>query len=407
MSAKKIKQKSKTGGASQLRRKSAIKRIAVKQATTGHRRLPKRTNASPSITLNSFALKPVTKQLLAIDVLNIQGAKHELANSDEQLKCLEHVHKILTSLGGKIDLREKSPSEALEIMMKKINDLQCYEEWSLKKEGSKYVINGLFTYGPGNPVYIQIDFLAQINRTHTKLHDLIVYALVLVANWNRIPLLYDFVKTKDERGHHGMFYEYAIERMDVFGEEDKELEQLKNTLEYYGPKGIVSSYHKHLEKTCSSLRLFEKEMKTFKPNNQFEIYAEPFLRAALALAKTKRSMHDLSHDLHGDGMATPIDYMRIVWCYDEDDFMFKEFCDQLDMMAQSIGSVAFNWTENLDGTNTTNNKENIEFADLIIDFFDKGFDMANRIKSELKGVSEQPLPTKSKRKNGRLIDIIV
>lgn len=400
--------KAKNRGASQRYRKDSKKRVAIKHISNGRRRLHADKNSGTRITAHPFALAPFEKEIPTVDVLALQGSELEITNEDEQLKCIEDLHGILSNLGGKINLRGKSRAEIIKLLMQKIDQKQRYEEWELIKDENGYTIEGLYNFG-GHPCFMTIDFLARINRSYPRLHDFILYALKLVYTYNHITLLHDLCKTKE--GYTGMHYEWLTDELDNYAndnENDEErIRDIKNTLEYYGPKGIVSSYEHRLRTINSSLRMYEKELKAFKPENAFEMMAEPFLKSALNLAKFKRSIDEISEDPHGDGCATPRDYMRIIWSWDESDEIYRNICDHIDCAANSIGSIGFSWKEKISKKNNSVTKANCEFASAIENFFDEGHLLSKRMEDHTRGMSENPLPPIQKKKNGKLVNIII
>ena len=408
---KRQKQRQKNGGVSQRHRKNPAIGVKDKQISTGRRRLHADKNTGTRVTTHPFALVPFEKEIPSVDVLTLQNSDVELADIDEQLKLVEDLHAILTNLGGKISLQGKSPSLLAKQILLKIDQRQGYDEWQLKKDADGYLIEGHYQYSAG-PCFISIEFLSKISRTHPKLHDFIMYALKLVNTYNGVPLLFDLCKHK--KGYTGMHYEYLQDEYEQFDNEEEEDESenqrkkdIKNALEYYGPNGLVSSYSSRLENMNSSLRMFEKELKAFKPKDKFEILAEPFLSAALALAKTKRNMQDICVDPYGDGLSTPLDYMRIMWSWDESDRMYMTVCDFIDCAAQSIGSIGFTWPEKLTKKGCPNSKENIAAATKFTKFFEQGHYLSKQMEDLTRGMSENPLLPIQKKKNGRLIDIIV
>ncbi len=409
------KTKSKAKGVSQLVRKHFVKGKPDGTSTTGRRKLFGGKDAATGKHLVPFALKPADMLISHLTVCDLQGEDNEYSGEDLQLKILKDIYPVIYSMKDfkvvEFD-HFNTTADALTTLLQWFNNLD-YEKWSLVQIESKYKLKVLRQYGGEHSIHIAVDFLSQINRSHTKLHDMIVWALRLVSRYNGIQMFGDWCKIEHRTGEHGMTYEYLLEREEDFdGEEEGDWDNSKrrynDTLQYYGPNGVPSKYAKLLYQGAS-LKMFKSELAKFKPFSKFDHFAFPFLQAALTVAETKKRIHDFCDEPWEAGESKPSDYMSVVWSWDDEDLMYQLHNELIDGAAQGCGVVGFCWEDILDDKgNLTENKSNpaIDFCDKMTAFFVAGNKMSIDIKNELNGeIQQSPLPLK-KKKNAKLIDII-
>ncbi|MDQ3048400.1 MAG: hypothetical protein M3R27_12695 [Bacteroidota bacterium] len=399
---------------SQLAQTSRIRK-QKRTPKAGRRKLPTRESNTSGRNSDSYTLKAATRDIPYLRVANLQGMRGVVFSSDsDMLQGIKDLYPVISNMKGFSEpswAENAHPSEVLHNLLHQFESIQRPEEWGVRQEDGKYVISATNMFGNGDPIFIPIDFLSQINRTHKRLHDFLIYALRLVYHTNNIGMIHDWVC--NEYGS-GMYYEFLESRQDDYQQEtdDENEENLwyryHASLEYYGKKGVVAAYSKMLT-GAASLRMFKKELESFKPRNKYEEEALPFLQAALVLAETKKSILDYSQEPNDCGEATPKDYMRIVWNFDDNDLMYKEFSECLDASVHGCGVVPFCWMSTYGDEKSDNYREDVNVCKKFEDFFMKGNEMANNIKSDLKGVCQQPpLPLNQKNtKNGRLVNILV
>lgn len=391
-----IKTKNKAEGISRRIRKHPVKRRAIKPSPTGRRELLHGTNAAASRVVVPFALKPVDKELPFITVSSLQGENTEYGNEKKQLQILQDIYPIISSMKGfeAIDINENNTTaDLLHALFKQFDSIGKFERWSLEKTSSSYQLKALNIYKGEDPIYIAVDFLSQINRSHKRLHDFIIWAIRLAYNTNCIPMFSDWCHNGK---YAGTIYEYLLERKDDMESEDQEYrKKYYDALEYYGSKGIPSAYCKILYSGGASLIKFKQKLSEFKPENEFEEIALPFLQATLVLAETKKKMYDYCNEPYEAGEAKPNDYMQIIWTYD-DDIMAEMFHECIDSMANGCGIVGFCWEAIIENGGTFNNQGgDFDFCDKIEAFFETGQDMSLKIKKKLSGIKQQPpLPIK-------------
>lgn len=404
------KKKSKAKGVSQLVRKHSVKGKSVKRSAPGHRKLFTGTNEPTVKHLVPFALKAIEKQLPYLTVVDAQGELTKYGDQRKQLQIIKDVYPVISSMKGfkvvEFD-HFKSTAEVLTSLISQFDSIGRFEQWSLEEIEGKHKLKAMNIYGGGKSIHIAVDFLSQINMSHKKLHDFIIYALRLVQNVNSIPVFHDWCADKNSKG---MVYEWLWEKADgEYDPQDEEVQVITEALEYYGHRGIPNVYSKLL-RGVSSIKIFKSELEKFTPSNNFERYAQPFLRAALVLAETKKIMHDYCNEAYEAGEAKPYDYMQVIWSWDDDDLMYQTFNEYIDSMAHGCGVSGFCWEAILEEGGFANQDSDIDFCDKCEDFFRLGNEMAKQIKKELNGVCQQsPLPlNNNKNKNGRkLIDILL
>lgn len=398
-----IKKKTKAKRLSPKPGKHPIERIERGSSTTRYRKLHRGKDASSIKPVNAFALKPIVKELPYLTVASLQGEESMYKDESVQIKMIEDLYPVICDAKGIENVSmESSPAEFITEMMKKFDAIGDYERWSITSVKGKYKIKALTQYEGEESIHIAVDFLSQINRSHKRLHDMLIYGLRLVQNVNHIPVFHDWCQTGK---FPGQIYEYLLERKDEHEDEEDYL-KIANTFHYYGPKGVPSLYSKLL-KGCSSIKLFKKAVEDFIPNNAFEEYALPFLKSIVVLAETKKNIYDYCEEPWEAGEAKPCDYMQVIWSWDEDDLMYNMFNECVDAMAMDSGVVGFCWESFIGPDELEQNKSDYEFCDKVIDFFRKGNEMSHQIKDKLKGVIQQPpLPLKEKKNGKRLSDIL-
>lgn len=393
----------------------------IKKSATGHRILRNGTNDSTGKHLVPFALKPITKELPLLEVAIMQGGEHKYGDEAVQLKMIADLFPVISSLKGYNKFGEiKSDSKPSKVLTNLIIKFEAckvkFEKWTIEKEKEQYVIKALNVLDAESACFIPVDFLSQINQSHPKLHEFLIYAFRLVKQCNGLGMISDWVKFNNDDRSDGMYYSQLTEREEwddsnydeeeADGEEDDFHYSVKHSLEYYGPRGVVASYSKLLS-GGASLRMFKKQLAEFKPSNEFEEYALPFLQATLALAETKQSIYDYCKEPWESGEATPAQYLQVVWTVDEDDNMYQIFSECLDASASGCGVVGFCWEVTLKNNYDSSIEKDLAYIKKVDNFYQLGREMAHNIKDKLKGVGQYPPQQFKKSKNGRLVDILV
>ncbi len=403
---------------------TAGQRIKAQQGKAGRGRIPKRATGGAGGTASPFILKPCTQIFNDLRVGTLQGRDKTLSDPAIQLNAIRDVYPIVSKLPGYRESKklsaDTSPADVLHDLLVKFEKLTKSDQWSLENDAGKYTLHSQEEYGDTGAIWIQVNFLARINRSHVKLHGLLVYGLVLVNRWNKINLFHDWVKTKPQQGHHGMVYEYLLEREEWFidqahePEEDEEEPQFneehykyEQCLEYYGPKGVPASYINLFNKANASLRRWKTELERFKPGDDIENACYPFLKAMLALAQTRTSIVEYCQEPYEQAELTPMFFYQVIWCWDDDDLMWLTHADNIDSWAQN-GVSPFCWKS--DFTKPEQKAKTIEFLDKVIKFMNAGNEMSELMEKLTKGIQEQtplPLTNKPSKKHGKLIDIFV
>lgn len=410
-----VKKTKKPGGVPQSIRQLGRKRIEKGTQPARLGKLQRKANGGTSTVLRPFTLKPFTKELPALKVAMLQGKEHDLGSEEKQLQAINDLHPVISNLKGYKENKRWSettaPSEVLHDMLTQLDkfyeqDIIDNDDWKVEQEDDgKYYIEVLNTYGDNAAIFIPVDFLSQINRSHSRVHNFIVYAIILVKNINQISLFYDWCEFSKQG--QGMIYEYLHDRFYDMTAEDGGMEEMEACLTYYGHKGIPAAYCK-LFNSGASLREFNKQLASFVPTNNIERIALPFLKLASKLAGTKIPLRKYCEEPWQNGELTPEGYYVVVWTVDKEDLMEEMFCEVMDDQAQNLGAVPFTWKCKLDDSNKLT--EAIEFCTLVEEFFETGREMAHAIKKLVKDKpQEYPLPLKPKKNyNGkRLIDILV
>lgn len=379
-------------GVSQLIGNDSKARKQSKHAPLGHRRVRNGANDATSRNLVPFALKPIESEHTYLDVESYFGEENEFGSTEIQLKVIEDLYPVVSSLSGYNEpklIPELTPSKVLHSLLKQFDSVTKFEKWDIIKPNDTYLITGLNCLDAESACFIAIDFLAKINQSHERLHTFLIYAFRLVAQCNNIELLYEFT--------NGMYYEQLEERLEwdakeydesvSDGEQDDYHYSVKHSMEYYGSKGIVSTYNRLLS-GGASLRMFKKQLSEFKPENKLEEVALPFLQATLALAETKMNIYDYCEDPWESGEVTPRNYFRVMWSWDDDDNMFQIFKDELDSHANGSGAAGFCWNVTLEKGKELSLKKDYDFINKVGKFFELGNEMSNAIKSEVKNNPE-------------------
>ena len=402
------KKKNRSNRLSQSPDKGSGKRVEATAEQAGLGRVQGRASAGASSNAISLVLKPSTKILNGLQVATLQGHNQQLADPSEQLKCIADLYPIISKIDGFKENKkwnvDSLPADVLHHLLKQFEKISKIDNWSVDHSNGRYTIKAIEFYGDGEFEIISVDFLAKINVSHPKLHELLTYGLMLVSRYNQIQLFGEWVKTS-ETGT-GLLYEYLVEREEWFDGEDEE-DQFKygGAIDYYGPKGVPAAYIKLLGKGAT-LPMFKKEFNAWRPFDEIETKCYPFLKSLLTLVETKQSIAPYCQQPYEQGEITPMDYMTVIWARDEEDMMFRVYCDHIDDWSQN-GSSPFCWHSDISNPEST--KQIRLFLDKVIDFFNKGFQMSLDMDSMLRGVTELPpdLKPKKKKQNGLLIDIII
>jgi hypothetical protein len=388
------------------------KRRAGKQKSFRRRGLCKGATTSTSRPNNPFTLKAADKILSGLHVAVLQGQDSPFANPAEQLKALNDLYPVVSKLPKFKEKRgwtiDSSPSDILHDMLIQFDNMQTFENWEIELIEGKYSINGLFLYREPDPYWITADFLPKINHSHPELHELAIYAFMMVSRYNHIDLYDDWVKTTEKFDYNGMTYEmFKVENEPIEEDPDNnqdELHLIELCKNYYGPKGLPAAYLK-IMKGGVSLKIYEEKLKRYHNNDKISQVILPFLHQALVIAKTKISMLDYCHEPFESGELTPNNYLRIIWSYEDNDLMWQCFARSIDDWAQN-GVSPFCWKCSVNELTQTN--MHLSFLDELIKFFEVGSKMSQELIPLLKGAPEQlPKPIKKKKQNGRLIDILV
>lgn len=373
-------------GVSQLIRNDSKARKQSKHAPLGHRRVRNGANDATSRNLVPFALKPVESEYTYLDVESYLGEENEFGSTEIQLKVIEDLYPVVSSLNGYKEPEltpELTPAKVLHSLLKQFDSLTKFENWEIIKPNDTYLITGLNCLDAEPACFIAIDFLAKINQSHERLHRFLIYAFRLVNRYNNIELLYEFT--------NGMYYELLQERLEWHDEFDDDKEDfdysIKNALEYYGNKGIVSNYNRLLS-GGASLRIFKKQLSEFVPQNKLEEIVLPFLKATIELAETKMNIYDYCQAPWESGEVTPSDYFRVLWSWDDNDKIFEIFRDELDSMANGCGTVGFCWNVTLEKSKDVSFKKDYDFINKLRKFFELGNEMSRLINSEVKNWPE-------------------
>lgn len=364
-----------------------------------------------------FALNPFFKTIPELLVQELQGNLSFDYSEEAQLKVIKDLYPVIANFKGFKENKRWSnsthPSFVLHDLFSQFRKIGKHEHFEIENTGEHYQLKVLNAYGSTDPIFVPLDFLSQINRSHKRLHDFIIYALALVKRYNSIQLFGDWVKTTNQTGTHGVVYESLLEQEDWYESndelEDNNKHEIEATLKYYGPGGIPATYNKLINTTPASLKLFKQELDSFTPNNDFEAMALPFLKSAYDLANYGIDIHELCEQPWNNGEVTPCEYMACIWSWDDNDRMYNCWSEFLDDQAQNIGVSPFCWKETLTLESYKGN-ENICHSKRFISFFTEGNEMATKIKKKLEGKDapqRMPLPINKTNKHGRLIDIIV
>jgi len=357
----------------------------------------------------AFAIKPIKKTITALQVDELQGSNSYSVGA--QLEMIEHLQPVLKKHFNIKDSKgwnaDTHPSAIIKDLFLQANLDDKFDNWSIEtnETTNRFELEVRREYGQTNAIFLHVDFLAKLNTYDKELHNWIVYALCLCIKNNRLHTYFDWLN--HGKGAEGMIYEYAKEKLDWYNpESDAEYAELQQCLEYYSVKGQPLAYYKYIMGAHASIRIFDKQLADFKRTTEEALLVKSFLEAALKLAKTGEYIH--AYCENEDGYSTPSDYMVIVWCVDEEDWMYKTFCEFIDDQAQNIGVQGFTWTETLTESNSTSER-NEAICDLFTDYFTKGRAVATYFSDKLKNYSNaipQPLKPKIKDEH-RLINKLV
>ena len=310
-----------------------------------------------------------------------------LLDESQQFQLLHDVYPVISKIKGFVENDgwniDTHPSIILSDLFCQFKDKTNYEDWELEYDDKTVVrIHVVKLYGPEDSKLIPLDFLSKLHLFNKSLHDFIIYAVKLVICNNGIQDYSDCINTGTTQATEGHIYnhtEYVLENNEP--EEDEYLEAI-NIRDYYGKKGTPVAYHKIISSAYASLRIFKKELDKLQPTDKYVEAALPFLKAAYKLASSKIDIRELSGE-NNDGMASPYEYMRFVWCNDIDgDMMFRLLCEFVDDMANNIGVQPFRWTEILDEDSSQQSNEMKAKCNLFIEFFEAAVTMSEYFTKE-------------------------
>jgi hypothetical protein len=401
--------KGKTGRVPQKSVKSNRKRIERKSQSDGRRKLFQGKAAGTIRPATPFTLKPITKKLSGFEVRTLQGGQYRFSDPDDQLKAISKLYPVIKAIPGFKEIKnissETTPGSILHNLLEQFEELTESEGWELS---SDYKLSGIEQHGCCDAEWISISFLSKINRSHPKLHDLLLYSFMLVHKINGIGLYYDWVQMNNSENSMGMNYDYLFNRND----EEAEYEEVyvENTvysewLDYYGPGGIPVAYLK-LMGGGASYKIWKKEFDNFRPSDAIGRAAMEYLRLADKIISTKMNISDYCYNQYNEGL-TPLGYMRFIWSWEERDQMWQMHVETTDDWANNLGVLPFQWK--CDYSNPPDNKKIREFCDLVRSYFVAGLQMSHWMNDNLKNLPElKPIPNKKKKnKNVYLINSII
>lgn len=376
-------------------------RAAGQPQQDGRGELQRAKEAAPIRIDTSFAL---TNTYNRYQVLTRTGGNSIVATPQQQVKAIADLYPHISKLKGfkskKNYTANTEPAVVLHDLLSQFEDHGSFENWNLLLRGDTYTIKGTAFYGNEDPNWVTMDYLPLIERSHPELHELLFYAMVLVSQYNGIETFDDCVELSD--GRRGWLYETLTESMEYYIGDNPEpdaLEKYTETWHNYGPNGLPAKYIRKI-RGGGSLRLFKSKLSEFVPEDKIGEISLPYLKLALELASTKRSILDFSEEPYEGGELTPLHYKRFVWSDDERDYMWQNLADHIDAQAQ-CGVVPFCWQQDIDGSEDI--EKDRKFLDLVESFFKVAETTANLITQLIKNPKRK---TKKQKENELLINIL-
>ena len=398
--------------------------IKGQPSNDGRGKLSGRDGNSSKRALVPFTLTPERKMLTQLAIMSFQGVEHPLATEEQQLKAIADIYPVAKSINGFKENKRwsinSSPAEVLHSILTSTIKSNDYEEWDVELEDGRYCLKVTQYYGCPNKLFIPINFLAKVNRSHPRLHELLIYTFRILQNIIGVESISTWVQHNKTNYQHGHVFDWVKSREEELcnheeheggnmdQEEIIELQDLRESLDYYSFGGIPQKYAALL-RGLVSVKKFEKTLSSFLIMNEYESVALPFMNKVLELAKTKYEMHEVSVSPWESGEVTPNEYMSIVWTDNQHDTFFNIMEGNIDQVAECAGSVPFCWKVILNEKNKSIVNEYIHFCDLLLSVFDEGKEFIKVINNDLTSKNKtQELAPKvvNNKTTKKLIDIL-